>query len=138
MLVAVKRLLLACVLLAGCAPPEPMMTPAPRVEHTAPAPAGERLLSLQFAPTGFTIPERATTAEIIDQVNNVTIVFATENGREGAAIAEFYRRRLPGMGFEITADGGGSMLFSDEHWQGAFTVGDSVAAISFRTDWERR
>lgn len=110
------------------------MVPAPSASVTASLPDDGQELSLQYAPTGFSIPDAAIVDQQIDQVNNVTVVFAAPTGAE---LAAYYRKVLPQMGFTITADANNSLLFENEHWKGAFTASGQTCAITFRTDWER-
>ena len=110
------------------------MQPAPSASVTAAVPDGGRPVQLEYAPTGLSVPADAIVEQEIDQVNNVTLVFAAPTGAE---LAAYYRAALPQMGFTITADKNNSLLFENEHWQGAFTASGQTCAIPFRTDWER-
>lgn len=97
-------------------------------------PSGGVDAGLEFAPPGFSRPFGSTVVETIDQVNNVTLVFSAPIGAE---LADYYRRALPEMGFEITADANDTLKFKNDAWQGAVTTGDGVGAITMRTDWEQ-
>ncbi|MHA6524302.1 lipoprotein [Tessaracoccus sp. G1721] len=127
--------LVALLAVAGCSSaPDP--TPAPSVTVSAPteAPADGVLLSdLGFlnAPPGFSIPRGADIEQEVDSTNNVTVVLTAPAGDE---VAAYLRRNLPAMGFKITADANGSMLFESAVHDGAFTVTGDLSALSLRTD----
>lgn len=127
-------LLAATLTVVGCGAAEPTMQPAPSASVAVSVPDGGRPVQLEYAPTGLSVPSDAIVEQEIDQVNNVTLVFAAPTGAE---LAAYYRAALPQMGFTITADNNNSLLFENEHWQGAFTASGQTCAITFRTDWER-
>lgn len=124
----------AALLLSGCGAAAPTMTPATQQAATPSIPADGKALSLRYAPAGLSVPETAIIEQQVDQVNNITLVFAAPTGAE---LAAYYRKVLPTMGFTITADRNNSLLFENAQWQGAFTASGSTCAITFRTDWER-
>lgn len=127
---------LACLLaVAGCSE-QPVEETPPPVQATAPVPDDGVLLSdlgFQFAPQGVSIPRGSVVSERVDQVNNVTLVMTAPSGTE---LAGYLRRELPRQGFEITADGNNSLLFSRGQWDGAFTTEAGYSALSLRTDRE--
>ncbi|MDO5676971.1 MAG: hypothetical protein Q4G35_05635 [Propionibacteriaceae bacterium] len=129
--------LVAALALAGCsaAPASPPEPPAPSVTVTA-APDGGVLLSdlgYQNGPQGFSVPNGTEITDRIDSYNNVTLIFTAPSGED---VAQYLRANLTTMGFEITADDNGSMLFTNGHWQGALTSTGGLAAVSLRTDRE--
>lgn len=129
--------LLGALALAGCsaAPAPPTPAPTPTMVVTEVPDGGVLLSSLGYthAPAAFSVPLGAEISDRIDAYNNVTAVFTAPPGQE---VVEYLRANLPAMGFEITADRNQSMLFTDGHWQGAFTTSGSYAALSLRTDRE--
>lgn len=120
---------------AAASPSEPEAS-APAVSATVAPDDGVLLSALGFtyAPAGFSIPRDAVVSERIDASNNVTVVLAQPDGAE---IADYLRTNLPGMGFEVTADGDGSLLFESPTHSGAFTSTDTLSALSLRTDQRR-
>ncbi|MHB1010031.1 MAG: hypothetical protein ACYC1E_12500 [Propionibacteriaceae bacterium] len=80
---------------------------------------GDRIL----LPTGVTIVRR------VDQGNVITAV-----GDPGAAasVLATLNDTLPLYGWTVTASGGGSLLFSDAHYDGAFTSDASLWALTVR------
>lgn len=132
-------LLAAALALTGCSAaaspsePEPV---APAVQVTTAPDDGVLLTSLGFAnaPAGFSVPRGTVIADRIDATNNVTLMVTQPDGEE---LASYLRENLAGMGFQITADGGGSLLFESGTHSGAFTVTDSLSALSLRTDQRR-
>lgn len=127
--------LVALLAVAGCST-APTPTPAPSMTVSAPAEApadGVLLSDLGFvnAPPGFSIPRGADIEQEVDSANNVTVVLAAPAGDE---VADYLRRNLPAMGFTITADANGSLLFESAVHDGAFTVTGELSALSLRTD----
>ncbi|VEP39390.1 hypothetical protein TLA_TLA_00798 [Tessaracoccus lapidicaptus] len=127
--------LAALLAVTGCAAAPastPGPNPAPAAAATAPA-GGVLLTDLGFthAPAGFSLPRTVVIDEAINAGNNVTVVLTQPSGAE---VADYLRRHLDAMGFTITADGGGSLLFESATHDGAFTVTDGLAALSLRTD----
>ena len=127
--------LVALLAVAGCSSaPVPTPSPSTTVSVPAEAPADGVLLSdLGFvnAPPGFSIPRGADIEQEVDSANNVTVVLTAPAGEE---VADYLRRNLPAMGFTITADANGSLLFESAVHDGAFTVTGELAALSLRTD----
>lgn len=74
-------------------------------------------------PTGVTIVSR------VDQANVITAV-----GDPGAAssVLATLTDTLPSYGWTITASGGGSLVFGDARYDGAFTSDSSVWALTIR------
>ena len=74
-------------------------------------------------PTGTGIDRR------VDQANVITAI-------GGPAMADSVRKTLtdtlPSYGWTITASGGGSLVFSDAHYDGAFTSDSSLWALTIR------
>lgn len=91
------------------------------------------LTSLGFAnaPAGISLPVGATISERTDSANNVTVVLTAPSGLE---VLAHLRATLPSAGFDITADAGNSLLFTDGTWDGAFTISGALSALTLRTD----
>ncbi|HSO68494.1 MAG TPA: hypothetical protein VLQ67_02540 [Arachnia sp.] len=128
--------LVGLLAVAGCSAPQLSPTPSQSVTVSAltEAPADGVLLSdLGFlnAPAGFSIPRDAEIQERVDSGNNITVVLSSPSGDE---VADYLRRHLSTMGFTITADAGGSLLFESAVHDGAFTVTGELSALSLRTD----
>lgn len=139
---AVPRIALAVVALftlGGCsaAPPPAGAPNQPPAAAVSTAPAGGVLLAdLGFdnAPTGFSLPRGVVIEQRIDAGNNVTVVLTHP---AGDAVADYLRSHLGGMGFTVTADANGSLLFESATHDGAFTVTGDLSALSLRTDRRR-
>lgn len=65
----------------------------------------------------------------VDQVNVITAV-----GRpaSAAAVLSVLTETLPSYGWAITASGGGSLVFGDDRYDGAFTSDATVWALTIR------
>ena len=128
--------LVGLLAVAGCSAPQLSPSPTPSVTAgvLTEAPADGVLLSeigFRHAPAGFSIPRDAEIEERVDSGNNITVVLSSPTGDE---VADYLRRNLPAMGFTVTADAGGSLLFESAVHDGAFTVTGELSALSLRTD----
>ena len=75
------------------------------------------------------LPIGASIDRRVDQANVITAI-------GGPAMADSVRKTLtdtlPSYGWTITASGGGSLVFSDAHYDGAFTSDSSLWALTIR------
>ena len=75
------------------------------------------------------LPIGATVDRRVDHANVITAI-------GGPAMAESVRKTLvatlPSYGWTITASGGGSLIFSDAHDDGAFTSDSTLWALTIR------
>lgn len=76
-----------------------------------------------FLPVGTTIDRR------IDQAN---VVSAFGPGGASAQVLAALRRTLPAAGWTVTADAGGSLIFADGTYDGAFTSDADVWGLTIR------
>ncbi|MVA76455.1 hypothetical protein GC722_10530 [Auraticoccus sp. F435] len=125
--------LLLAVLATGCSASEPAPAPAPTPTATA-TPAGDgrslRQLGLSHGPVdAITLPATVTVLERVDQANVVTLVLAAE---DGVPTAEHLVATLPAAGFEVTASVPGSLTFTGQGWEGAFTTSPEVSGFTLR------
>lgn len=130
--------LLLVAVLAGCSalPGDGGATPSPVGSASVSAPADAlslRDLGFSNGPGDIWLPQQVVVVERVDLENNVTLVISEPSGAE---LAQWLRVHLLASGYEITADGQDSLLFSKESWQGAFTVTGGHSALSLRTDRE--
>lgn len=137
LLVALCATTLACVALAGCSAAPEAFAPTPGASAVAtPGPDARSLreLGLRNGPEAFWLPREVTVRERIDQPNVVTLSF---DASEGPALARYLSEHLAEMGWDVTADRNGSLLFTTDDWRGAFTTptaGESagLAALTLR------
>jgi hypothetical protein len=75
------------------------------------------------------LPISASIDRRVDQANVITAI-------GGPSMADSVRTTLtdtlPSYGWTITASGGGSLVFSDAHYDGAFTSDSSLWALTIR------
>ena len=76
-----------------------------------------------FLPIGATIDRR------VDQANVITAIGRPEMA---AFVLSTLTETLPSYGWTITADAGGSLVFSDATYDGAFTSDSSLWALTIR------
>ncbi len=75
------------------------------------------------------LPITATITQRVDQANVITAVGV---GAMAPSVLATLTDTLPSYGWTITASGGGSLVFSDAHYDGAFTSDASVWALTVR------
>ncbi|AXE38260.1 hypothetical protein [Acidipropionibacterium virtanenii] len=128
---------MAALLLAGCgaAHPGTEQTPLPATGRTSAASAPSEGASLrdfgvENGPAALMLPKDLVVDYRVDNPNNVTLVIDVG---QGLSTYQFLRRNLSGAGFRITADGQQSLTFTGRGWEGAYTVSESVAALTLRT-----
>ncbi len=133
---AVVLALLGVLALAGCgAAADPVPTPsAPAPSLSAATPAEEsrtlRDLGLTHGPVdAITLPATVTVLQLVDQANSVTLVL---EARDGEPTAEHLVATLPAAGFEVTASVPGSLTFTGQGWDGAFTTSSEVSGFTLR------
>jgi hypothetical protein len=75
------------------------------------------------------LPVDAGIDERVDQANVIT---AIGSPAASASVLSTLTETLPSYGWTITASGGGSLVFSDAQYDGAFTSDSSLWAITIR------
>jgi hypothetical protein len=84
---------------------------------------------ISHAPFGFSVPRDLNPNFMINQENLVAMDLSLP---DGAATLAYLTSHLSSMGFEITATGGGSLIFRDPRWDGSFTIGDVSSSLTLR------
>lgn len=130
---AVAAVLVGAAGLGACSAAQPAPTPAPSssaAEASTPA-DGVTLRDLGFrnAPEGFSVPKGLSVEQVVDQPNVVTIV---SSGPVAHEIAPYLRANLAGMGFTLTGDAEGSLVFHDSVWDGALTSANELVGLTLR------
>lgn len=132
--------LLLVLVLAGCGGPDRPVTAggdAPPSSAATPAPApvppdGLALTAFGYSsgPSGFSLPRGARLTAAVDQADNVVAVLSAPSPPE---VAAHLRRTLPGAGFTLTDDPGGTTLtFRGRGWTGSLTSGGGTTAVLLR------
>jgi hypothetical protein len=119
--------------LAGCSAaggPEPSPSASPSVTIVVPD-TGRTLTDygISHAPLGFSVPRDLNPNFMINQENLVAMDLSLS---DGAVTLAYLTTHLDSMGFEITASGGGSLVFRDARWDASFTTGDVSASLTLR------
>ncbi|PIE99230.1 MAG: hypothetical protein CR979_03340 [Propionibacterium sp.] len=126
-------LLVSIVLLAsGCSAQRPQTPPIPSYPPPQSIPYnGATLAELGYknGPANFHLPANLQILERVDQPNVVTLI--TE-GSDAELIANYLRANLAEMGYQIIGDKDNSLVFKDDHYDGAFTVGNGIAGLTLR------
>ena len=132
--------LLLLLVLTGCGgadPTAPARPDGPVTAPATPAPApvpsdGLPLTAFGYAsgPAGFSLPRSTRLSAAVDQADNVTAVLSAPAPPE---VAAYLRRTLPGAGFTLTDDPGGTTLtFRGRGWTGSVTSGSGTTAVLLR------
>lgn len=124
--------LVAAVGLTGCSAAQPLPTPTttPTVRASAPADGITlRDMGLRNGPTGFNVPRGLSVKQVVDQPNVVTLV---TSGPQAETMAAYLRDHLPAMGFTITGDADGSLVFHNSEWEGALTSANDLVGLTLR------
>lgn len=130
--IAVLTLILAAGI-SGCAATRPQTPPrpSPPIAVVTPPPDGVLLRNLGFSngPDGFSLPVGCVIIERVDQPNVVSLVVQEP---DASRVAEYLRKSLPTLGFTISEDRNGSLLFADKHFDGAFTSSGEISGLALR------
>ena len=126
---------LVATALAGCS-----AAPTGTTETSAPAPPivtpsqGQPLSALGLAqgPAGLIwLPAGVPLTYTADQPN---LVIAAGPAAQASQVEDYLRLTLPGLGWRITADGGGALTFEQGEWHGGFVTGQVSWALTARND----
>jgi hypothetical protein len=71
-------------------------------------------------------------AAIVSRVDQANVITAVGRPDMAASVQSALTETLPTYGWTITASGGGSLLFGDATYDGAFTSDSSVWALTIR------
>lgn len=122
----------AAVAVAGCSvAPGQTVSPTPSPAAVNIPADGITLRELGFTNgpnSAFSVPRDSVITMRIDQVNVVTLYLSDP---PPATVLAYYRRSLPGTGFEVSADKNSALLFTGFGWDGSI-VGGKNAAITLR------
>jgi hypothetical protein len=121
------------VLLSGCsmAAPNPVSSSSPPAVGAAPSgTVTMATLGWKNGPADrIVLPVGARIDERVDQANVIT---AIGGPAMADAVLTTLTDTLPSYGWTITASGGGSLVFSDAQYDGAFTSDSSLWALTIR------
>ncbi len=88
------------------------------------------MLGVTNGPDAFTVPRGSVLATVVDQPNNVVLVFSTPGPTE---VADYLREALPATGFAVTEPvRAETFTFRGNGWSGSFTASGGSAAILLR------
>jgi len=122
------------VLLVGCAAPGPVVESSGLPSAVVTPGQGQSLSALGFknGPADLIwLPGGVQVGYGADQPNALIV---TGNTAQAAQVEEFLRQTLPGLGWQITDDAPGGLLFEQGQWQGAYALGGDSWALTVRND----
>ncbi len=131
--------LMACLLLTGCASaPDPADTGSaagPTVPTATALPSegrslADRGLSVEVARLIW-LPSDARLTYTAEQPN---LVIVTGPADQAGQVQDYLSRNLPGLGWRITAEDSGGLLFDQGQWRGAYALGQTEWALTVRDD----
>ena len=118
--------------LSGCGATTPAATTTatPTPASISVPPGGELLrdYGLSNAPANLAVPAGLVISGTVDQPNVVTLVTTSVN----ADVPGFLRDRLAGWGYRIEADANGSIIFTNDAWEGAWTCSSTECGLTVR------
>ena len=127
--------LAGCLLLAGCAAASTGVAEVSSIPTPAATPSSGRSLSdvgftngsasLVWLPTGTTLTYTA------DQPN---VLVVTGDASQASQVEDYLRQTLPGLGWQITAESAGGLMFTQGEWHGAYVLGGDTWALTVRND----
>ncbi|MCL1907378.1 MAG: hypothetical protein FWG08_05635 [Propionibacteriaceae bacterium] len=124
--------LVASVCLAGCGAQD-WKQQSPIVEVTYPD-EGQSVEQWEVnnpATLEIWLPDHITLTYTAHQENLLIIVGIID---EAEVVEEYLQSSLPGLGWTITAQGAGGLMFDYGDWQGGFAVGNTSWALTVRND----
>lgn len=133
--VAIRKAVLAlvgCLALAGCSAAN-FGTEIPTPTVIIPS-QGQSL-----SEAGFTngpgdlvwLPQGIRLEYAADQPN---LLIAVGDSSQAPEVEDYLRQTLPGLGWRITADAGGGLMFEQGEWHGAYALGTDSWALTVRND----
>ena len=132
--VAAVACLLAGCLLAGCAAGQSgLATSAPPPTPTTPD-QGQSLSALGFTNGPAELIWLPRDVRITYGADQPNALIASGDAAQGPLVEDFLRLTLPGLGWRITADADGGLLFQQGEWQGAYALGGDSWALTVRND----
>jgi hypothetical protein len=124
--------LAGALVLAGCAA-APVEVPSwPPV--TAPARGGQAVADLGLTTpvaAWIWLPDNLVLTHTADQPNLLIVAGPAD---QAGLVEDYLRATLPGLGWTITADAPGALLFERAPWHGAYALGDDSWALTARND----
>lgn len=126
--------LLACLLLAGCSAAPDNPAPTPTVSTVVTPSSGQPLTAWGFThePADLIwLPGSVSLTYTADQPN---LLIAAGTAAQADLVQSYLRTTLPGLGWRITADAAGGLLFEQGEWRGAYALGSNSWALTVRND----
>ena len=125
-----------CLLLAGCSaasngtfgtaePPIPAVVTPSQGRSLSDAGFANGAAPLVWLPTGTRLTYTA------DQPN---LLIVTGESSQASQVEEYLRQTLPGLGWRITAEADGGLMFTQGEWHGAYALGTDSWALTVRND----
>ena len=137
--VEIRRAILvaaACLLLTGCGAANTGIEEPSRIETPAFATPnqGRSLSSVGFtngAASLVWLPSGTRLTYTADQPN---LLIVTGDSSQADQVEDYLRQTLPGLGWRITAESDGGLLFDQGEWHGAYALGQDSWALTVRND----
>ena len=96
--------------------------------------SGESLASIGFThepASQIWLPTRIRLTYAADQEN---LLIVTGTMSEASVVEAYLKETLPGLGWEITSESDGALMFTQDSWHGAYVEGDQSWALTIRND----
>ena len=133
-----KAILVAagCLLLAGCSaastgtfgtaqPPTPaVVTPS----------SGRSLSDVGFTNGAARLVWLPVGTEVTYTADQPNLLIVTGDSSQASNVEDYLRQTLPGLGWRITAEADGGLMFTQAEWHGAYALGTDTWALTVRND----
>ena len=124
-----------CLLLTGCSAASTEVADV----STAPAPVATPSSGRSLSDVGFTngsaplvwLPTGISLTYTADQPN---VLIVTGDASQAPQVEDYLRQTLPGLGWRITAESAGGLMFTQGEWHGAYVLGGDTWALTVRND----
>ena len=131
-LIKLFTVIAVCVMVTACSSTrDPVPTVAPQItlpEHGTSLQA----YGLTHDPASLVwLPESTTVTYSADQANLLIVSGPVAQAQQ---VENYLSETLPGLGWTITSQVEGALLFDSGIWQGAYVVGDESWALTVRND----
>ena len=122
------------LLLTGCSAAVDLEPLEPTAVEVVTPGQGRSLASLGFeCPVAESVwlPGGTVLTYTADQPN---VVIVAGQAEQAESVQEYLRETLPGLGWRITSESEGGLLFENDEWHGAYALGEDSWALTARND----
>lgn len=130
--------MVVCVslLISGCGAAD-ISIPTPTVIVVTPS-QGQSLKHFGYTYDPADLIWLPTDTQLTYAANQPNTLIAVGYASQASEVQTYLTQVLPGLGWKITAESDGALLFEQGEWQGGYALGDNDWALTVRNDEVRR